>query len=103
MITIIDYGAGNLRSVSNAIASLGYKAHISSDPDEIIRAQAIILPGVGAAADTMANLDERKLLDPIRKVIAAEVPFLGICMGCSSRAFSKAPNSLVINMGIRGI
>ncbi len=81
MITIIDYGAGNLRSVSNAITSLGYKARISSDPDEVIRAQSVILPGVGAAADTMANLEERGLLDPIRQVIAAGIPFLGICMG----------------------
>ncbi len=81
MITIIDYGAGNLRSVSNAITSLGYKARISSDPSEVIRAQAVILPGVGAAADTMANLNERRLLDPIRKVIAAGAPFLGVCMG----------------------
>lgn len=81
MITIIDYGAGNLRSVSNAITSLGYKARISSDPDEVIRAESVILPGVGAAADTMANLEERGLLDPIRQVIAAGLPFLGICMG----------------------
>jgi glutamine amidotransferase len=81
MITIIDYGAGNLRSVSNAITSLGYKARISSDPDEVIRAQSVILPGVGAAADTMTNLEERGLLDPIRQVIAAGLPFLGICMG----------------------
>jgi len=81
MITIIDYGAGNLRSVSNAITSLGYKASISSDPGEVIRAQAVILPGVGAAADTMANLEERGLIDPIRQVIAAGLPFFGICMG----------------------
>lgn len=81
MITIIDYGAGNLRSVSNAITSLGYKASISGDPGEVIRAQAVILPGVGAAADTMANLEERGLIGPIRQVIAAGLPFFGICMG----------------------
>lgn len=81
MITIIDYGAGNLRSVSNAITSLGYKANISSDPGEVIRAQAVILPGVGAAADTMANLEEKGLIGPIRQVIAAGLPFFGICMG----------------------
>ena len=81
MITIIDYGAGNLRSVSNAITSLGCKARVSSDPGEVIRAQSVILPGVGAAADTMANLKERGLIDPIRQVIAAGLPFFGICMG----------------------
>jgi len=81
MITIIDYGAGNLRSVSNAISRLGYKPILSSDPDEVIKAQAVILPGVGAAEDTMANLRERGLLDPIRQVIAAGLPFFGICMG----------------------
>ena len=56
MIAIIDYGAGNLRSVANAIARLGYQPRITSDPAEVVNAQAVILPGVGAAGDTMASL-----------------------------------------------
>jgi imidazole glycerol-phosphate synthase subunit HisH len=81
MITIIDYGAGNLRSVANAIKRLGYEAKVSNDPGEVIKAKAIILPGVGAAADTMANLRKRGLLDPLRQIIAAGIPFFGICLG----------------------
>ena len=81
MITIIDYGAGNLHSVTNAIKRLGYEAKVSSDPSEVIKAKAVILPGVGAAADTMANLEEKGLLDPLRQIIAADLPFFGICLG----------------------
>ncbi len=81
MIAIIDYGAGNLRSVVNAVTRLGYETKITSAPDEIIRAQAVILPGVGAAADTMANLKRLRLVSPIRRFIAEDRPFLGICLG----------------------
>jgi glutamine amidotransferase len=81
MITIIDYGAGNLHSVTNAIKRLGYEAKVSSDPGEVIKAKAVILPGVGAAADTMANLEEKGLLAPLRQIIAADLPFFGICLG----------------------
>jgi len=81
VIVIIDYGAGNLRSVVNAVGRLGYQAKITSDPDELLSARAAILPGVGAAADTMANLESLGLLDPIRHFIAGDRPFLGICIG----------------------
>ena len=81
MITIIDYGAGNLRSVTNAVTRLGYQAKLASNPDDILAAQAIILPGVGAAADIMANLNKLELVGPIRQFIAEERPFLGVCMG----------------------
>ena len=56
MIAIIDYGAGNLRSVSNVIAKLGYQSKVTSDPGEVLQAEVVIFPGVGAAADTMDNL-----------------------------------------------
>jgi glutamine amidotransferase len=81
MITIIDYGAGNLRSVVNAVSRLGYEAKVTADPAEVLRARAVILPGVGAAADTMANLREQGLDEPIRRVIAEGRPFLGVCIG----------------------
>jgi glutamine amidotransferase len=81
MIAIIDYGAGNLRSVANAIARLGYQPRITSDPDEIIKAQAVILPGVGAAGDTMASLKRLKLAEPIRQLASEGRPFLGVCVG----------------------
>ena len=81
MIAIIDYGAGNLRSVANAIARLGYQPRITSDPAEVVNAEAIILPGVGAAGDTMASLKRRGLADMIGQLIAEGRPFLGVCLG----------------------
>jgi glutamine amidotransferase len=81
MIAIIDYGAGNLRSVVNAISRLGYQAKITSIPHEMLAAQAVILPGVGAAGDTMANLQTLGLVSPIRRFIAEGRPFLGVCIG----------------------
>ena len=81
MITIIDYGAGNLRSVVNAVSKLGYQPKVTSNPDDVLSAQAVILPGVGAAANTMANLKTIGLVSPIRRFIAWGRPFLGICIG----------------------
>lgn len=81
MITIIDYGAGNLRSVVNAISKLGYASEITSRPDEILSAEIVILPGVGAAAETMQILKALNLVEPIRQFIAQGRPFLGVCLG----------------------
>ena len=81
MIVIIDYGAGNLRSVLNALVRLGYQAKIASTASELASAQAVILPGVGAAADSMGNLEKLRLVNPIRRFIAEGRPFLGVCIG----------------------
>lgn len=81
MIAIIDYGAGNLRSVVNAVSKLGYRPQVTTSPDDISNARAVILPGVGAAADTMANLRKLGLVSPIRRFIAEGRPFMGICIG----------------------
>ena len=81
MITIVDYGAGNLRSVVNAITRLGYQSKITSNPSEVLSAQMIILPGVGAAADTMQNLKALDMIEPIRQFIAEGRPFFGVCIG----------------------
>jgi glutamine amidotransferase len=81
MIAIIDYGAGNLRSVVNAVSRLGYEARVTTSPAEVLKARAVILPGVGAAADTMANLQKSGLDGPIRQFIAEGKPFLGVCIG----------------------
>ncbi len=81
MIAIIDYGAGNLRSVINAIAKRGYKSKVTGNPKDLLKARAIILPGVGAAADTMANLRKLGLVEPIRQLIAEGRPFFGVCIG----------------------
>jgi glutamine amidotransferase len=81
MIVIVDYGAGNLRSHVNAISKLGYQPKVSSSPQDVLNAQAVILPGVGAAADTMISLENLELVNPIRQFIAENRPFLGVCIG----------------------
>ena len=80
MIAIIDYDAGNIKSVENALLSLGIDNRVTSDPAVIRAADRVILPGVGAFGDAMNKLAERDLIGVIREV-AAEKPFLGICLG----------------------
>ncbi len=81
MITIIDYGAGNLRSVLNAIAKLGYTTKLVSTPQEVDQAEVLILPGVGAAGHIMESLKTSGLDNAIRKYIGENRYFLGICIG----------------------
>lgn len=81
MITIIDYGAGNLRSVANAVASLGYQAVVSGNPDDVLKADAVILPGVGAAADTVSSLQRHGLDGALREIVARETPLFAVCVG----------------------
>ncbi len=81
MITIIDYGMGNLRSVSKALEHLGAKVAITSSPSDIEAAEKLVLPGVGAFGDAMKELDRLKLSDPIREHVKKGKPFLGICLG----------------------
>ncbi|MFQ5610807.1 MAG: imidazole glycerol phosphate synthase subunit HisH [Anaerolineae bacterium] len=80
-LTIIDYGAGNLRNVQKAFAAVGVEALISSDPASISRAPALVLPGVGAFGDAIDNLRERHLEQPLLQGIAEGKPLLGICVG----------------------
>ncbi len=80
-LVIVDYGAGNLRSVARAVAHAGGQPLITSSARDVERADALIVPGVGAAADTMANLKRHALVEPIREYIASDRPFLGVCMG----------------------
>ncbi len=80
-VVIVDYGAGNLRSVSRAVAHAGVEALVTASPDAVGRAKALIVPGVGAAADTMANLRSGGLVEPIIEYISEGKPFLGVCMG----------------------
>jgi imidazole glycerol-phosphate synthase subunit HisH len=77
----VDYGMGNLRSVSKAFENLGYPATITRDPQILMDATHIVLPGVGAFPDGMKNLNRFGLSEPIRQTIAAGKPFLGICLG----------------------
>lgn len=81
MIAIIDYQMGNLRSVQKGFEKVGHAAVITSDPAELARADKIVLPGVGAFADAIAELRRRELVEPIRAAVASGKPFLGICLG----------------------
>lgn len=81
MIAIIDYDAGNLRSVEKALARIGEKAIITRDREQILNADKVILPGVGAFGDAMQNLRQFGLVDVIKEAIALKKPFLGICLG----------------------
>ena len=80
-LAIIDYGAGNLRNVARAVAHLGYQGCITAAPREVLAADAVILPGVGATADTVRNLRERGLDEAIAQFVASGRPFLGVCVG----------------------
>lgn len=81
MIVIIDYGASNLSSVAKAIINLGYQPQVTSAPKEIMDAESVILPGVGAAASALSKLQALGLVEPIHKVISENRPFFGICLG----------------------
>lgn len=81
MITIVDYGSGNLRSVQKSFERLGVAAQITDDPNLVAEAGRLVLPGVGAFGDAMRALESRGLVEPIRRHLAADRPFLGICMG----------------------
>ena len=81
MIAVIDYDAGNMKSVEKAVVSLGYEAKATRDPDTILGADKVILPGVGAFGDAMDKLHGYGLVDVIRKVTEQKTPFLGICLG----------------------
>lgn len=81
MIAIIDYDAGNLKSVEKALQYLGEDVKITSDADEILGADKIILPGVGAFGDAMEKLNTRGLSEVIREAVKRKIPLLGICLG----------------------
>ncbi len=81
MIALVDYGAGNLRSVENALGRLGVKASIASEAADLDGANAVIFPGVGAAGPAMARLKQHRLDEALRSSIRGGVPFLGICLG----------------------
>jgi glutamine amidotransferase len=80
-VTIIDYGMGNLRSVENAVRSIGGEPLLSSDPQEVRRSPRLILPGVGAFGDAMENLRRSGLDGAIHDAAALGTPILGLCLG----------------------
>ena len=81
MITVVDYGAGNLRSIRRALELAGGEVTVSSDPADIAAADAVVLPGVGAAGHAMRRLGELELVAPIKAATRSGKPLLGICLG----------------------
>ena len=81
MIAVINYGLGNLHSVQKAIAYAGGQAEVTDDPDTILQAEKVVLPGVGAFADGMKGLVSRGLVLPLKETVLAGKPLLGICLG----------------------
>lgn len=98
MIGIIDYDAGNLKSVEKAFTFLGEEVLITRDYKELLKADKVILPGVGSFGDAMNNLHKYDLIRPIKDIIARGVPFLGICLGLQL-LFERSDESL----GIEGL
>lgn len=100
MIAIIDYGAGNLSSVQKALNFLGADNRITADPAEILAADRVILPGVGAFGDAMAAMRSRGLVDTVRAAADGSRPFLGICLGLQLLFAESEESPGVAGLGI---
>jgi glutamine amidotransferase len=81
MITMIDYGASNIRSAQKAFEYIGAEVELTEDPEVVRKATKLVLPGVGAFGSGMAGLHQRNLPEPIQETVAKGIPFLGICVG----------------------
>ena len=81
MVAIIDYGAGNLSSVKKALDYLGAESEITQDKSKILSASHVILPGVGSFGDAMNSMEERGLVETVKRAAVSGKPFLGICLG----------------------
>lgn len=100
MIVIIDYGAGNLRSVQKAVEYHGSQARVTSDPRKIEKADKIILPGVGAFGNAIAAMDRLHLRAPVTESIASGKPFLGICLGLQLLLEKSEENPGALGLGV---
>ena len=100
MVAVIDYDAGNIRSVEKAVAALGGQAAVTRKPEEILSAEHVILPGVGAFGDAMGKLRKYGLDGVIREVVARKTPFLGICLGLQLLFESSEESEGVKGLGI---
>ncbi len=100
MIAIIDYDAGNLKSVEKALNYLGQNSRITRDKDEILSAEKVILPGVGSFGDAMEKLKSYHLVDTIKKAAESGKPLLGICLGLQLLFDSSAESVGIPGLGI---
>jgi len=100
MLAIIDYDAGNIKSVEKALKLLGQDVVVTRDPEIILNADKVILPGVGAFGDAMGKLHDYGLVDVIYKVVEKNTPFLGICLGLQLMFESSEETPGVEGLGI---
>ena len=100
MIAVLDYDAGNIKSVEKALNFLGEEGKITRDREEILSADGVILPGVGAFGDAMEKLHQYGLVDVIREVADRQIPFLGICLGLQLMFESSEETPGVEGLGI---
>ena len=100
MIAIIDYDAGNIKSVEKALKTLGQEVIVTRDAEIILKADKVILPGVGAFGDAMGKLHDYGLVDVIYKVVEKNTPFLGICLGLQLMFESSEETPGVEGLGI---
>lgn len=100
MVAVIDYDAGNIRSVEKAVAALGRQVVVTRSPKEILSADHVILPGVGAFGDAMEKLRKYELIRVIQEVTAQKMPFLGICLGLQLLFESSEESEGVEGLGI---
>ena len=100
MVTIIDYGSGNLRSVQKAMERVGVEARITDDPNVVAESSHLVLPGVGAFGDAIRAIRGRGLVEPILAHIRADRPFLGICMGLQLLFESGSEGGLHEGLGV---
>ncbi len=100
LIAIIDYDAGNIKSVEKALLAMGETPVLTRDPEVILHADHIILPGVGSFGDAMENLTKFGLVDVIREAIDRKIPFLGICLGLQLLFESSEETPGVAGLGI---
>ena len=100
MVAVIDYDAGNIRSVEKAVAALGRQAVITRKPEEILSAEHVILPGVGAFGDAMEKLHKYDLVEVIREAVDEKKPFLGICLGLQLLFESSEESEGVKGLGL---
>lgn len=103
MIGIIDYGMGNLRSVQKAFEALDAEARILTEPHQVLDVQRLVLPGVGAFADGMANLNQRGWSKAIKDFIAQGRPFLGICLGMQLLFDSSQEDAVSVDEPVPGL
>ncbi len=100
MVAVIDYDAGNIKSVEKAVIALGGDVRVTRNREEILRADHVILPGVGAFGDAMEKLHRYGLVDVIMETVQAHIPFLGICLGLQLLFESSEESEGVKGLGI---